>query len=270
MNLNIRHDHMPLRSHGKKSSTQQLAELIHLTAHALKSRGHTPEWERMFKSKSTYYSAKSRLKSQGLLIEEMGHNQRPILRLSNNADASIGWAFTPEVRWRSQWDGCWHQLVFDIPEEHRVYRNALRRFLKRLRLGCLQKSVWITPFDIAPIYRDLKKTAIQGMEVLLFEAHAVLEVHSHSIVRQAWRMEKVFKMQNDFCEMCRHQICRLQGPTTLSPRDLLTLKDHAYSSYLDVMQNDPLLPEGLWPEGYKGWDVYRYFQDIITEIVIQL
>ena len=46
-----------------------------------------------------------------------------------------------------KWDGWWRIIVFDIPEEKRVGRDALRKKLKILGFYSLQKSVFIYPFQ---------------------------------------------------------------------------------------------------------------------------
>jgi len=45
------------------------------------------------------------------------------------------------------WDNKWRMVMFDIPEERKVARNALRDRLKQLGLFQFQKSVWIYPYD---------------------------------------------------------------------------------------------------------------------------
>lgn len=45
------------------------------------------------------------------------------------------------------WDDKWRMVMFDIPEEKRAARNALRDRLKQLGLFQFQKSVWIYPYD---------------------------------------------------------------------------------------------------------------------------
>lgn len=46
-----------------------------------------------------------------------------------------------------KWDGRWRILIFDIPDKHKVKREALRGKLKELGLFQLQKSVWICPYN---------------------------------------------------------------------------------------------------------------------------
>jgi len=46
-----------------------------------------------------------------------------------------------------KWSGRWWIVMFDIPSDQRVKRNAMRRLIKKLGMHQLQKSVWIYPFD---------------------------------------------------------------------------------------------------------------------------
>ena len=44
------------------------------------------------------------------------------------------------------WDGKWRMVMFDIPEDKKVAREALRRKLKDLGFAQFQKSVWLYPY----------------------------------------------------------------------------------------------------------------------------
>ena len=46
-----------------------------------------------------------------------------------------------------QWDGKWRVVIFGIPEEKRLARDVLRNKLKELGFYCLQKSVFVHPFE---------------------------------------------------------------------------------------------------------------------------
>ncbi len=47
-----------------------------------------------------------------------------------------------------KWNGVWLGIIFDIPEINRKERAFLRRELEWIGCKELQKSVWVTPFDI--------------------------------------------------------------------------------------------------------------------------
>lgn len=49
---------------------------------------------------------------------------------------------------RKKWDGKWRLIIFDIPEEKSYLRQNLRENLELLGFKYLQKSVWITPYNV--------------------------------------------------------------------------------------------------------------------------
>jgi len=46
------------------------------------------------------------------------------------------------------WKGFWWAVAFDIPEKKRQARDLLRRELKAMHFIEVQKSIWVTPYDI--------------------------------------------------------------------------------------------------------------------------
>lgn len=56
---------------------------------------------------------------------------------------------------QEKWDGQWRIVMFDIEETERRKRNFLRRKLKEMGFKQLQKSVWVSPFDVIEEVREL-------------------------------------------------------------------------------------------------------------------
>lgn len=50
------------------------------------------------------------------------------------------------IKSQKKWDRKWRIIIFDIPENHRIKREALRGKLKELNFYPLQKSVWLYPY----------------------------------------------------------------------------------------------------------------------------
>lgn len=46
-----------------------------------------------------------------------------------------------------KWDGLWRLIIFDVPSDDHVKRNAFRMLIKRLGARFLQQSVWVYPYD---------------------------------------------------------------------------------------------------------------------------
>lgn len=70
-----------------------------------------------------------------------------------------------------QVDGMWRMLSFDVPEEHRVLRNAFRRTIKRIGFKQVQRSLWACPF----IKADEVKLAIEEYGLEEFVAYLVVQ-----------------------------------------------------------------------------------------------
>lgn len=69
-----------------------------------------------------------------------------------------------------QWDKKWRVVIFDVPEEKRKIRNALRARLKNLGFFELQKSVFVHPYDCANEIDILIKVFRLHANVRLMEA----------------------------------------------------------------------------------------------------
>ena len=218
-----------------------------------------------YRSQSAYNSALYRLRRQGLVIEDGG---AACLRLTKpTPDEPVG--ARPEREWRRRWNGIWYVLVYDVPEKERVYRNALRGFLRRLRLGCLQQSVWVTPRDIRPEYRDLGIAAgVKGYS-FLFEARTVLGRKAWEIVEAAWDQPRLAGLQRQYCVIYAENLRRLRA-SEVSPVALQRLAREAVLAYAAAFAEDPLLPKPLWPAGYHGPAVVRLHRTLMQEIARRL
>jgi DNA-binding transcriptional regulator PaaX len=55
----------------------------------------------------------------------------------------------------NKWDGKWHMVLFDIPVTRGKQRNAFRARLKDLGLVLYQQSVWVYPYPLEKIVRQI-------------------------------------------------------------------------------------------------------------------
>lgn len=94
------------------------------------------------------YNTFYRLRKQGFLHMEETNNQLYI-SLTEKGLAKAGWYQINDlsIKKPKKWDTYWRIIIFDIKDKHRVKREALRGFLKRLGMVQLQKSVWAYPYD---------------------------------------------------------------------------------------------------------------------------
>ena len=65
-----------------------------------------------------------------------------------------------------KWDKKWRVIIFDIREERKSLRNKVRNTLINIGFMCLQKSVWIFPYDCEDLINLIKADFKVGKDVL--------------------------------------------------------------------------------------------------------
>ncbi|MEK7091049.1 MAG: hypothetical protein AAB887_00900 [Patescibacteria group bacterium] len=73
----------------------------------------------------------------------------------------------------AQWDGKWRLVIFDVDETVRHKRDELRRWLVKLGLKLMQKSVWVYPYPL--------EEQIKFLREILKTPHAVKLVTAEKI-----------------------------------------------------------------------------------------
>ncbi len=104
------------------------------------------QWKRYPNRKvsDTFY----RLRRQGLIdIQTVNHQIYISLTKEGRKKAGIFQIDKLKLKRPKRWDKKWRILMFDIPQEKRISREALRGKLKDLGFFMFQKSVWIYPFE---------------------------------------------------------------------------------------------------------------------------
>ncbi len=56
-----------------------------------------------------------------------------------------------------KWDKKWRVMIFDVKDEQKVKREALRGKIKELGLCQIQKSVWVYPYNFEKEAKVLKE-----------------------------------------------------------------------------------------------------------------
>lgn len=96
------------------------------------------------KVSDTFY----RLRRQGLIdIQTVNHQIYISLTKEGRKKAGIFQIDKLKLKRPKRWDRKWRLLMFDIPQERKISREALRGKLKELGFLPLQKSVWAYPFE---------------------------------------------------------------------------------------------------------------------------
>lgn len=166
----------------------------------------------------------------------------------------------PLLRFRRRWDGRWRLVIFDIAESSRLLRDSVRRKLKELGFGRWQRSIWLTPFDVAEeMNKFLESLSLKGpVEVL--EARRLFVRDEKELAEKAWRLDKLNGRYRTLVKEWEEGKARCK-------RDLPTLRRIAASlqdKYLAVLYDDPGLPAALLPKDWKGKELQRLLREWIS------
>lgn len=245
----------------------ELVEMLELTSLFLTRGGWAVLNKSCYPDRKAFRNATYRLQKAGLVVRRKQEGAEiPHLELAPHMKKELPAYFKPEAHWNRKWNRIWYMLVYDVPEKDRSYRDALRRFLKQERLGCLQQSVWVTPDDIRARFDDLVRAAAVDSFAFLFEARTVLGLPGAKVVEQAWDFDRLYEVQHRYCEIMQVNLDRLSEGCRLE--ELGALMRLALQAYHSAFVQDPLLPRGLLPAGYKGrqvWELHRALMQRISE-----
>ena len=100
--------------------------------------------------KSTYYNALHRLEQKKLIVKQKIGRQNKY-QITEKGRAIL----KGPIKKRKRTDENATIIIFDVPEEKARQRTILRRFMKKEGYTMLQKSVFISPFEISDELKEL-------------------------------------------------------------------------------------------------------------------
>lgn len=253
----------------KRKSGQELITLFAGTAELLLSGGRNSIYANCYPNQQAFHASVNRLKKQGLIATTKTDGTMPQIKLTQTAQDSLPPYYTPEKFWKKPWNNRWYILMFDVPEKNRLYRDTLRKFLRKLRCGCLQRSVWVTPTDIRPEYDDLNRAAAVDSVAFLFESQTVLGFGDQSVVLEAWDFSGLNQIQELYIRTANENLSLLKNNDP-APDEIMRLLQLDNTAYSQAMLRDPLLPGKLHPQGYRGEAVFRVHSELCQQAAKQI
>ncbi|MBN1669630.1 MAG: hypothetical protein JXR37_01260 [Kiritimatiellae bacterium] len=249
----------------RRRATEELLDLLLCFGGVLATRGRSLSWKEPFASPAAYDTAVSRLKKKGLLAYRRDGEGNPILDITTAGAERAARALRPHRQWRKRWKGIWYVVVYDVPEGRRRYRDNLRHFLKRMRMGCLQRSVWVSPWDIRPDYDDLTHAAAVEDISFLFEARTVLGRDPMHVVQSAWDWDRLETIHGWYVQVISRNLDQILSGK-IAAESLPNLAREELSAYVSAMEEDPLLPQELHPANYRGREVLALHRNFVKSV----
>ncbi len=189
-----------------------------------------------------FRQAISRARRLKYLEKRLGPDDRPELVLTKEGEAKVLKRFPLMKLVGKPWQGWWLVVTFDIPESEVKTRNSIRRQLLNCGFGQWQKSVYVTPHDIADDLAQLLRDNNLQDKVVPMIAKRILAGNDWDFARRIFHIDEIEKRYRLLIEQLKNP------PKTENPKEFLRRQ---FSRYVQILQNDPLLPIGLAPKtGY--------------------
>ncbi|MFV1917395.1 MAG: PaaX family transcriptional regulator C-terminal domain-containing protein [Patescibacteria group bacterium] len=157
----------------------------------------------------------------------------------------------PEYKKRRTWEGKIYIITYDIPEPKSAQRNFLRRHLRDLGCAPLQKSVWVSPYNIQKSLKVLVKNHnLQGFIIVssLGRDGTIGDVKVSQVMASVHRLDELNERYKKFVVKAG------LGKAT---------KHSLVFDYLAILKDDPQLPFDLLPDGWIGDHANQVFKRMV-------
>lgn len=160
----------------------------------------------------------------------------------------------PKYEEKRPWDGILYLVTYDIPEQKRRHRDYLRDFLKQLKCGQLQKSVWLTPYSPRALIIDfVRERRLAGL-VLVSELKEGSRIGGENLTKVLERLYKLDELNEQYSKF----VCMADEKKLSGVKLLIT--------YLSILKKDPQLPFELLGSNWMGVDAYEIYINELKKI----
>jgi len=182
-----------------------------------------------------------------------------------------GWALLKQGEQRifeppfSNWDGCWHIVVYSLPEEKRRLRHSLRQSLTWLGHAPLAPGTRISPhnrrLEVENICREL---GIQEY-VEMFSGMHLGHASAKELASRCWDLTMLEDQYREF--IAHHRTAYLQcledndRTFALKPEECFARRFWLTYEFQSFPLRDPNLPTALLPPGWAGYAARELFED---------
>ncbi|MDZ7587326.1 MAG: PaaX family transcriptional regulator C-terminal domain-containing protein [Patescibacteria group bacterium] len=193
-------------------------------------------------------------------LEKKVINGEPFLQITGMGKSKLVKNF-PLLKWQKRrFDGYWRLVVFDIRETDRRVRQEFRRKLLDLGFGYLQRSVYISPYDVAEDMQEFIQLHNLGDQVFISVGKQLLAEDFTELVVRVWGLEK---LNNDYQKL--YDQWQKKGDN-FSVADFRKLMDR----YLEILSQDPFLPMEMLPKPWYGVKLSQVFKKERKKIYAKL
>lgn len=194
-------------------------------------------------SQNNFRLAVWRAKKRQYIEKRVGVGGRPEWVLTKEGQSKALKIFPLLKFAKRPWKGWWLVVAFDIPEVEKKTRESIRRQLTSIGFGQWQKSVYVCPHDIADDLGKILRDNNLEDKVVPMISKRILAGNDWDFARRIFHIDEI---ENRY----RLLIDQLENPPKSGNSQEFFRRQ--FSRYVQIVQDDPLLPVGLAPKAGYG------------------
>jgi len=161
----------------------------------------------------------------------------------------------------SPWDGQWHMVVYQVPEQQRKAREVLRKRLTFLGYGSLAPATWISARDHSAHVTAIADELIDiqpGLQITQIVARTAGASSDRELAHRCWQLDELNAQYKQWLAEWAPTLKKIQA-ARLSGSKALTARVRLVRSFRGFPFSDPELPAELLPKRWHGTDAYLAF-----------
>ncbi|TSA35391.1 MAG: hypothetical protein D4R65_04430 [Verrucomicrobiaceae bacterium] len=205
------------------------------------------------------------LEAQGVIEVKDAPGEGRAVRLTEAGMKIARRGVHPPALWAREWDGRWRIAFFDLKEDK--VRARLRRALRDLRFGCLQRSVWISPDSSSSIKDALAGENVDVTSLAIFDGQPASGEKDSEIVKASWDFDKIGRLYKNW----QQNAALVETPVAwerMIPSDRNEWFREERRIWGAIIREDPFLPAALLPDGYPGKTVWEQRVKLLPRLFV--
>jgi phenylacetic acid degradation operon negative regulatory protein len=163
------------------------------------------------------------------------------------------------------WDGLWTIVWYSIPEELRVERGRLSRWLNFRGFGPLQDGTWIAAGNREEDVVALKQELALQPYVTSLIGRLSFDADIRAVVDQAWKVDELTKMYTIFVDTFG-AYNKKSVIKKLTHREAFVLRTRLIEMFRQTVAEDPNVPDNLLKVNWRRSEAIEIFQVLQNEL----
>jgi phenylacetic acid degradation operon negative regulatory protein len=182
----------------------------------------------------------------------------PRLKLVHDEGRRQTFSAVADPPWSDEWTLTWYA----VPEEHRLQRARLGRWLNLRGFGALQDGTWISTGNCQKEVRDLADRLGISKHVIIFVGRFEgKRVNLNMLLDHAWHIGDLKRMYDRFAKTFGPYI-KKQSLSSLTERECFIIRTRLIEMFRHITTQDPQIPDEILGIDWRRREAIGIFQEL--------